>query len=511
MKWARKCRLLILIWLITSNVGDITKNTEILEMDGMIYVIEPTNTARIQEHLHLWAEGMRQEGDKATLLSAHQLMMEAFLLLKAVNQLQNTVVEPKNRGYNRNEIPTWDNRDNLNQLRRQKRNILGDALHFLTGVATDDELKEQVKRENELRDKITATLTRQLAFEKELTEGYATIMTEEEGLTTRVRDMEEKHKKEISEVKRNVIYRSLVQEDVDKMEDILEAVQTGICNTRHSTFLSSRAGLNKLLTFRLIEVQSTPEGPTLKYSSRMYRKVEAIHIEMQGKVTEIETADRMYLLHPAHPLTSPITEEEVRVLRGNCTDCAKFVHMGQHIYKTLKSGTVNCEDNQDSSIRRLMLQTGETFRIKQEETCQNQIYTTGLKTMRHAVYTIQTTGDDMLEALLLRKHIKNNKTFPEDQHKVKMAHEAMTLKLREDVDQADRDLTNFILDTKEQENISNTVTSPIGFWLLGLTGGLFVIIMLILKACWLRRKVGRRGRARHGIEEGEEATEESSV
>ncbi len=33
--------------------------------------------------------------------------------------------------------------DNDNQLQRYKRNILGDVLHALTGVATDEELAKQ--------------------------------------------------------------------------------------------------------------------------------------------------------------------------------------------------------------------------------------------------------------------------------------------------------------------------------------------------------------------------------
>ena len=109
-----------------------------------------------------------------------------------------------------------------------------------------------------------------------------------------------------------------------------------------------------------------------------------------------------------------------------------------------------------------------------------------------------------MEALLLRKHVNNNKTLPEDPNKMKMAHDMMTLKLQQDVDQADRDITNFILETKAQDNLHNAVISPLGLWLIGVTIGLLIIVSLIARACWLRRcKEG--GSPAEPIEVGTEA------
>ena len=474
---------LLIVWV----KGGTLPPKEILEMEGIVYVTEPTNTYKIQKHLHSWMVKSGQEADEASILANDQLMTEAVLLLKAVNRLQQEKVQSESQQLAPGRKTGDKGGRKTSQGRRQKRNVLGNILHFFTGVATDEELEAQVKRESELRDRITSTLTRQVAFEKEIADGYTTLAKEEEDLERKFKRLEKKQEKDILEIKRDNIYRTTIQEDVDKLEDILEAVQTGQCNTRHSVYLSSRAGLNAILSFQLHKIDSSPQGPVLTFSSKTYRKVDVLSIDVQERYTRIETTNRCYLLHPAHPLNAPITEDEVRMSRGECTDCAKFVHMGQKAYKTLQPGMITCMSSTGGENKSMNLTTGETFHIGADETCQNEIYTTGLATMGHSEYTLKTTGEDMLEALLLRKHVNNNKTLPEDPNKMKMAHDMMTLKLRQDVDQADRDITNFILETKDRDNFHNTVISPLGLWLIGVTVGLLIIVSLIARACWFRR------------------------
>jgi hypothetical protein len=55
-------------------------------------------------------------------------------------------------------------------VHRFKRNILGDVLHALTGVATKEELAKQRQLDEEIRNKVTSTLTRQMSYEKTVTD-----------------------------------------------------------------------------------------------------------------------------------------------------------------------------------------------------------------------------------------------------------------------------------------------------------------------------------------------------
>jgi hypothetical protein len=47
-------------------------------------------------------------------------------------------------------------------------------------------------------------------------------------------------------------HRHVILEDIDKLEDVLELLYTGAVNTRYAVFLSSRAGLWQMATFRTV-------------------------------------------------------------------------------------------------------------------------------------------------------------------------------------------------------------------------------------------------------------------
>jgi membrane protein DedA with SNARE-associated domain len=53
-----------------------------------------------------------------------------------------------------------------NMLRRTKRNVFGDILHYLFGVATHEELQQHLRLDEELIDKVANMLKRQVYFEK---------------------------------------------------------------------------------------------------------------------------------------------------------------------------------------------------------------------------------------------------------------------------------------------------------------------------------------------------------
>jgi hypothetical protein len=62
-----------------------------------------------------------------------------------------------------------------NSVRRTKRNVFGDIMHQLFGVATDEQLQQQLRVDEEMRNKVADTLTRQVYYEKELTMAIGNI------------------------------------------------------------------------------------------------------------------------------------------------------------------------------------------------------------------------------------------------------------------------------------------------------------------------------------------------
>ena len=64
--------------------------------------------------------------------------------------------------------------------RRVKRNFLGDLLHTLTGVATDDQLQAQLRLDEEIREKVLSVLTHQTQYEEEVGKIISGLSKEEE-------------------------------------------------------------------------------------------------------------------------------------------------------------------------------------------------------------------------------------------------------------------------------------------------------------------------------------------
>jgi hypothetical protein len=71
-----------------------------------------------------------------------------------------------------------------NSVKRIKRNVFGDIMHQLFGVATDEQMQQQLRADEEMRDKVADTLTRQVYYEKELTMAISnlTSKTSRDGL-----------------------------------------------------------------------------------------------------------------------------------------------------------------------------------------------------------------------------------------------------------------------------------------------------------------------------------------
>jgi hypothetical protein len=111
--------------------------------------------------------------------------------------------------------------------------------------------------DEELRDKVASTLTRQVFFERELVSAGGNLSADGEKALERINVPEEKHKVDQERRLRMDAHRFTLMEDGDRLEDILEAVVTGVVNTRHAAFLSSQAGLSRVAPFEFVNVTTT--------------------------------------------------------------------------------------------------------------------------------------------------------------------------------------------------------------------------------------------------------------
>jgi hypothetical protein len=321
------------------------ENFTVQEIDGLLYVTEPVNMFRITRHVQLWSVDLQGDVDKLDVLMASKTISELSILMTSINQLP--AVGPF-RGAGSVATGTFSDLPSAapqsgNLVRRYRRNILGDALNYLSGVPTAEMIAKQVKLDEEIRDKVTATLTRQMSYERSVTDVIGNITREEEVLGKHLETLAKKHTQDIGRLTRFNTHRHIVLEDIDKLEDILEAVWTGVANTRHSVYLSSRAGLQQVATFRTVGVSRGRDGPIIRYVARLYRKTPVLAINRSNLHISMATPDRLYYLHLGHNLLLPISEQEVRGTRFRCGTCAILVHLHDLLYQTSQPGSLTCQ------------------------------------------------------------------------------------------------------------------------------------------------------------------------
>jgi uncharacterized NAD(P)/FAD-binding protein YdhS len=119
--------------------------------------------------------------------------------------------------------------------------------------------------DEELRDKVASTLTRQVYFEKEIVAAIGNLSADGDKALERIDVLEEKYRLDKERDFRMDAHRFTLMEDVDRLEDILEAVVTGAVNTRHAAFLSTQAGLSRVVAFEFVNVTATQTGVTVRY------------------------------------------------------------------------------------------------------------------------------------------------------------------------------------------------------------------------------------------------------
>jgi hypothetical protein len=212
-----------------------------------------------------------------------------------------------------------------------------------------------------------------MAYERSVTDVIGNITREEEVLGHHLERLAKKHTQDISKLTRFNTHWHVVLEDIDKLEDILEVLWTGVVNARHAVFLSSPAGLKQVTTFRTVGIKAGRNGPTVQYVTRLYKTTTIIAIDNQASYNSVATLDRLYYLHPGHSLSTPISEVEVRGTRVHCPSCAIIVYVSDHLYQTVYPGHLSCQ--YATGRTHYNLTRGQTIYLAREDTCNNEAAT----------------------------------------------------------------------------------------------------------------------------------------
>jgi hypothetical protein len=410
------------------------------EINGLVYTVEEVDLLRLEKHISVWKvdlEESRGGNRKLEVLLAQRLMRESSLLMNtlrayagdvlpnerpvmvAVPEKKRVVSPPRVEKVSPTISKDKMRRDSRktggdfwagpgieieeNAVKRVKRNIFGEALHQLFGVATNEELQQQLRVDEELRDKVASTLTRQVYFEKEIVSAIGNLTAEEDKAMDRIDVLEEKYRLDKERELRMDAHRFTLMEDVDRLEDILEGVVTGTVTTRHAAFLSSQAGLSRVASFEFVNVTATTTGVTVRYLTRLYQTVEVRDVFVSATYSQVRTPSRDYFLHLSHGVEMPFTEMEVQGTREECDECAVLVHTGGRRYLVVVPGNLTCVRGGSELSSARKLEEGAVFKLGRDDVCSNakMLITAG---GRHvSQYVVSASGANPLDSLVLRR------------------------------------------------------------------------------------------------------------
>jgi hypothetical protein len=375
-----------------------------------------------------------------------------------------------------------------NSVRRVKRNVFGDIMHQLFGVATDEQLQQQLKVDEELRDRVADTLTRQVYYEKELTMAIGNITAEEDRMESRVSELEKRHKADKDRDSRMAAHRFTLMEDVDRLEDVLEAVVTGAVNTRHAAYLSAKAGMSRVASYEFLNLTAVGNKLVVCYLTRLFNEVVVEVVATSATAVQIRTPSREYFLHVSHGPEMPLTEMEVQGTRDECEGCALLVHTGSRRYLVVESGGLTCDSDGIPSVYH-NLTAGEVLSIKRDATCRNRLMLVSSRGRHVSHYTVSASGVDPLDSLVLRRRERTDQKL-DGSHSVINTHSALNMHLRQNLGMAQQDIENLITETQESFKMYTVVSSGTTAWLSLITLlAILLICLIVRKFCQRRREM----------------------
>jgi hypothetical protein len=403
------------------------------EIDSLVFVQETVNVQKIHQHLQLWAKEAEGSSDKLAKLLAARAMREAD---KRLHTLQ---------GYVGNiTLPTvyFGNQHN-----RMKRNILGDLIHQITGLATDDELNKQMKIDEEIRDKITSTLTRQVTFEKTLATIYGNLSREEEATERKLQDLTQQRRIDKQQLIRLHTLSKIAQDDLDELEDVIDGIRQGRLNTRHSLKISHKIGARDGTIYQIDQINTTKEGIVIVLKTRLMIKTMA-KIREERNYQSWTTMLRIYLVHPSRTQDYPLIESEVRTRNGDCASCALLVHLGALRYKAVKEGMLECDS------RDIQLKEGEMIQLGTNMQCSNDLIDIGNKGLNIRHLRIDLTSEVQVDSIILNKMVKESGVTLHQMNSHAQQHVEANLQLQHDLNAAEQEVKNFIQETKTDMSVN---------------------------------------------------------
>jgi hypothetical protein len=200
-----------------------------------------------------------------------------------------------------------------NGLSRTKRNVLGDFIHAITGLATDDRLNKIDQKEEEIKKKISSVLSHQVAYEEEVNAAVVGLQSEEQRIIMRLDEFEKKVDRGSQAMGRILAYQEMLREDEEMLEDVLESMRSGRAPVRLDAYLSTKSKLLTLAGYSYVGSKAVPGGAIVEYTAGLYTPATVLEEYLEGGVRHLRTEHYHYVLHPSLSLSGELSEFEVNL------------------------------------------------------------------------------------------------------------------------------------------------------------------------------------------------------
>jgi len=441
------------------------------KMQSRIVVKETLNFTQAEQHMHLWISELGHSADKTDRLIAATAMREYTMLKTTL--LSTLPVNSMPLTTTMQDLPN-DQSFTINGINRVKRNIIGDFLNYVGGVATEDQLKKQLIIDKEIREKITNTLTRQLSFEHTIAAVYSNLTQEEDALHRKLDDLIIQTKKNKAHTSKLSALLHVANNDIQNMEDCLSAIWHQQASPRQAARLTAKAGLKVTPLLQLAGHSSIPHGVLLEFHAYTYKTI-LVNLQNQDTYLLATTADTSYYLHLGHPVQLPISVQDALAQSGRCDSCAVAVHTSDGLYKIVRAGSLACShDNANRNYTE-----GDRLYVHEGTRCWNEILNIEPRALAMKEYLINLGLSEVeMDGLILQKELGDETVHLEDPRSFRARHTMNNLKLQQELKTAQQGLSTFIATTKTDMSMSFGNSGHFVTWgILGVTTPILLAIV----------------------------------
>ena len=377
------------------------------EQVGEVKVVETVNLEWVGEHIVSLARENNRRGYTQGVLEARALASEATDVLKLVRVAVR--------------------KEEQSRASRHKRNILGDILSSLTGLATQDSLKQQQTYDRELRRKMEA-LVREQQVEANIIEKLVyNITQEEETMDGRIDQLQATHQRDIYALQQHSARMGIVRQDMKVIQDILVSTQTGTATAEQGIKFTARFGMEGTPHFRYHNITVKGEVLMAVYSAAMYKEVEVKWYSEEGQGWQARTGKNTYIVQERPTKEMHISWQEVELVGGWCEKCLTCTHTGQEWYRVEREGWISCQKGGNNTYRK-----GTLLHIEEGEHCWNDIIQVHSSRGGHEVLHIDMGLQGTVDEQIMQRMIANGSKV-EEARKRQMQHRSAQQSLHKSI------------------------------------------------------------------------------